>query len=175
MRALTLSFLITNLVHTYVLIRHRSSKQPTISERAVQSQSSLVLYVAGHIFAGLAFVSFAYGFFWLQLHSQILFALALWGVLLEWIQALIPAKGKYEPIHRAVAYGMSGFIVALGIGSIISIPVPIVSKTLLVALELVIIAGYPLTTRLPHERFWVIQMVNMNLFYVQMYILLFAA
>lgn len=175
MQALTLSFLLTNLVHAYVLVRHRNSKQPTISERAVQSQSSLILYIAGHIFAGLAFAGFACEFFWLQHHSQTLFALALCGVLFEWVQALIPAKGKYEPIHRAVAYGMSGFIVALGVGSIMSVPVPIASKILLIVLELIIMAGYPLTTRLPHKHFWVIQMVNMNLFYVQMYVLLLAA
>lgn len=175
MWSLTLSFFVTNLIHVYVLIRHRDSKQPTISERAVQSQSSLALYVAGHILAGLAFAGFAYQFFWLQHSSPILFLLALGGVLLEWIQALIPAKGKYEPIHRAIANGMSGFIVALGVGAIVSIPLPLLAKTLLIALELVILAGYPLTTRLPHERFWVIQMVNMNLFYLQMYILLLAA
>ncbi len=172
MYSLTLSFFVANLVHIYVLVRHRHSKQPTISERAVQSNESLALYIVGHLLAGLAFAGFAFEFFWLQFGSKLLFALALGGVTLEWVQALIPAKGKYEPIHRAVAYGMSGFVVTLGTLSIFTFTLSTLTRIMLILLQAIIIAGYPLAARLPHKHFWVIQMVNINLFYLQMYILL---
>ncbi len=171
MYALILSFLVANLTHLYVLIRHRQSKLPTISERAVQTKTSLALYVAGHVLAGLAFAGFAYQFFWLNIGSQPLFSLAILGVLFEWLQALVPARGKYEKPHRRLAYGMSGLMVLLGIGAIISLPLTPITRIVLVAIEAVIIFGYPLVRKLPQKYFWTIQVLNINLFYLQMFIL----
>ena len=172
MYSLTLSFLLANLTHLYVLTRHRQSKRPTISERAAQSRWSFVLYIIGHGLAGLAFIGFAYQLFWLQQQSTILFTLACGGVVLEWLQAIIPARGKSEPLHRALAYGMSGFMVLLGIGAIISMPLSPAVRAVLTVIEVLIVCGYPLVKRLPQRYFWTIQVLNINLFYTQMYILL---
>lgn len=174
MYALTLSFLIANLTHLYVLIRHRQSKLPTISERAAQTKTSLAFYNLGHLASGLAFAYFSYQFFWLNIGSQSLFTLAILGVLFEWLQALVPARGKHEKPHRRLAYGMSGLMVLLGIGAIISLPLMPITRTILVVIEAIIICGYPLVRKLPQKYFWTIQVLNINLFYLQMFILLLA-
>lgn len=174
MYTLTLSFLAANLTHLYVLIRHRRSRLPTISERAAQTKTSLALYILGHFVGGLAFALFSYQFFWLTLGSKPLLAIAVLGVVFEWLQALVPAKGTLEKPHRALAYGMSGLMVLLGIWTILSLSLTSTTRTLLVMIEAIIICGYPLVRRLPQKYFWTIQVLNINLFYVQMFILLHA-
>ena len=175
MWSLSLSFFITNLTHGYLLYSHKGTGQPTLSERAVQSNTSLGLFVTAHIIAGLAFASFAYQFFWLRERSVFLLSLALLGIIAEWLQAVMPAKGRYERLHFALAFTMSIFMVALGITAILSITLPTQARLLLIAIEVIILAGYPLVKILPYKYFWIIQITNINLFYLQMYILLFVS
>ena len=175
MQALLISFLATNLTHGYLLLRHRGKGRPTISERAVEDDLSLSIYVAAHFIGGLAFAVFSYGLFYIYYDSEILFSLAIAGIITEWLQAVVPARGRYLPAHTALAYVMSFFVVAMGVVAIFTLSLPSQDRLALIITEAIIIAGYPVSGVLPYRYFWTIQLFNTNLFYLQMYLLLLAS
>ncbi len=172
MQALLISFMATNIVHGYLVLHERGNGRSTLSERAVQHRLTYMAYVFAHMIGGLAFGVFAYNIFWLQNSNLVLTSLAFAGVLTQWAQAVVPDKGKYGVIHTALAFAMSGFIILLSIGAIFGLPLPTATRFLLLGIELIILAGYPMVTMLPYKYFWILQIININLFYLQMFIVL---
>ena len=166
------SFLLITIVHGYILFTHRDNSNLTLSERAAEDQPSLLLYRLGHIVNGTLFTLFAYYFFVTKTNQVMLFWLAIAGVVTEWAQALIPAKGRYDRPHTAVAFLMSLMMTALGVFGAVLLPVDTGVRQLVLFITFVILWGYPLCVLLPRRYFWVIEMVNINLFYLQMFILL---
>lgn len=172
MRYLLASFLLINVVHGYLLISHRANRNLTISERAAKNNKTLSLYVFGHLLNGTLFAIFAYNLFISTSSSPLLFAVAVAGIISEWSQALIPARGEYDKPHTAIAFLMSVLMTTLGTLGAILLPVSSSAQILVLFISFVILWGYPLAVLLPRRYFWVIEMVNINLFYLQMFILL---
>lgn len=172
MHYLVASFLLINAVHIYLLAAHRANRNLTISERAAKNNAALALYVAGHLINGALFAIFAYSFFLHKSSEPLLFAVAALGVISEWSQALIPARGEYDKPHTMIAYLMSALMTLLGAMSAILLPASSNVQRLILAITFIILWGYPLAAVLPRRYFWVIEMVNINLFYLQMFILI---
>lgn len=173
--ALTLSLAAVNAGHGFLIYKQRGKQNCTLSERAVSSNTNLAIYILAHLVAGSAFLLFSYQLFWLHYQNLLMVILASGGVLTQWLQAVIPDAGKLKTTHTALAFGMSGLMVALGIVGTFGLDISTSARALSLAIELIILSGYPLITIMPYKYFWLAQVVNINLFYLQMSVFLLAA
>lgn len=165
---LLLAFLSVNIVHTYLLVSQKSERGLTISEHAAKTKNTHRFYLFSHMFAGVFFLLFAFEMFIIRNNTTALFCVSVVGALTEWIQAIIPASGRHERIHTAIAYLMSAIVTFIGILAAFLLPVDGLIKTLVLILGGLILCGYPLAVLLPKKYFWIIEMVNINLFFIQM-------
>ena len=172
MKFLVVSWLLINAVHAYLLITHRANRELTLSERAANSYTAWAIFVGGHMCNGMIFGVFAYHFFLVGEAKPLLFAIASLGIVTEWAQAITPAKDNREKAHIAIAYIMSALMTLLGAASAVLLPLDPGVRTLVIFITFVILWGYPLAVLLPRRYFWVIEMVNINLFYLQMFVVL---
>jgi hypothetical protein len=100
------SGLIVNGVHGYLLWSQRDERKWSISVHAARDRRTYTIYLIGHLLAGLFFALFAYEFF-VTIHDlQWLFWLSILGLMFEYIQAILPAKGKTNTTHAVTAYAM---------------------------------------------------------------------
>ncbi len=173
--ALLISFVVINVGHVLLLYRQHGKANCTLSERAVASPANLIIYILTHLVGGAAFLAFSYRLFWLEYHNALMLALASAGVMTQWLQAVLPAKGKFSAVHTALAFAMSGFIISMGIVGTFGLNISLSTRSLTLAIELIILSGYPIITIMPYKYFWLAQVVNINLFYLQMFIFLLAA
>lgn len=160
--------LVINVLHGYLLITQRDKRGLTISEHAAKNLSTHALYVLGHLVGGLFFLNFAYWLFVESNHNQWLFLLTVSGVTVEWLQAFVPARNKFEKYHVSLAILMSVLITVLGIISTVVLPVTPLRRAACLVIGGLLIVSYPVSLRLPRKYFWIIEMVNINLFYIQM-------
>lgn len=168
---LGLSFFVVNFIHSYLLVTHRSNRDLTISERAVSNSLTIRLYVAAHIIGGFSFLLFAQELYLSKFMHVSLFVVVIVGVIAEYLQALIPARDRYERFHLRLAYFMSIVMTFLGAMSALLLPLEFATKVALLCITALILLGYPLAILLPRRFFWTIEMININLFYLQMVIL----
>ncbi|MDO8266125.1 MAG: hypothetical protein Q7T41_04255 [Candidatus Saccharibacteria bacterium] len=101
-----LSGLIVNGTHGYLLWSQRDERKWSISTHAARDRQTHVIYLIGHLSAGLFFALFAYRFF-VGVHDiEWLFWFSLIGLTFEYTQALLPARGKTNKAHAVAAYAM---------------------------------------------------------------------
>lgn len=165
---LALTFLSVNIVHSYLLVSQKSSRGLTISQHAAKTVGTHRFYIYSHIIAAIFFTLFALEIFLIRYNIPALFYLSVLGALTECLQALIPARGRKEKYHTAAAYFMSALVTFLGIMSAFLLPVDETVKIVILIIGGMILCGYPLAVLLPRKYFWIIEMVNINLFFVQM-------
>ena len=96
--------LLASSAHFYVVWRHSDDRRYSISEHAMLSRQSHLIYFVAHVLCEVFFLLFSYQFFvrehqyWLPFYLNIIFA------VLDFVQAAIPSRGKTEKIHFAAAY-----------------------------------------------------------------------
>ena len=101
---LVIAGLLASSVHFYVVWRHRDDRRYSVSEHAMLSTSSHLLYFAAHVLCEIFFLLFSYQFFvrehqlWLPFYLNVVFA------VLDFVQAALPSRGRTEKIHFAAAY-----------------------------------------------------------------------
>jgi hypothetical protein len=169
------SALVINIIHGFLLSSQRDMRGLTISEHAARDIFTHSLYVFGHIVGGFLFMLFAYRFFIVENQTVGLFAVTAVGVFVEWAQAFVPAKNTYESIHLFFAYTMSVIMTALGFIATVFLDLPLGVFLISIAITLSLLAGYPLVATLPRKYFWVIEMININLFYLQIFLIYIAS
>lgn len=167
---LLVSFALINSVHVYLLISQRHKRGLTISEHAAKDLPTHMLYIFAHGLGGLVFLGFAWNFFYVHQHSPLLLLVTIVGVLNEWLQALVPARRRYVRYHEFLAYGMSAAMALLALLVILIIPMSRDLRIFLLVVEFIILCGYPLGIKLPRKYFWIIEMVNINLFYLVIFL-----
>jgi hypothetical protein len=128
--ALLLSVLFINGVHGWLLYYHRGNRKWSISEHAVLDKKSYFFYVLGHLLGGAFWLVFAKIYFVDTVHLDWLFALSIWVVGFEYLQALLPAKGKINKLHTIAALIMWGSFIAAGLLCIAFLPAGIYQKYL---------------------------------------------
>jgi len=109
--ALIVSAVSITATHLFVLLANRHSLLPTISENAVQKQSTYAVYRYGHTFGGISFAIFSYIFFYDLLGSTALFLIAMAGIVFEIVQTYIPARSTFFVFHNVFAWLMGISIV----------------------------------------------------------------
>lgn len=107
---LLLSFLCTNGTMFYILFHHRNDRKSSVSLHASIDNRSHATFALGHFIGGLAFLYFAYRFFYIDNGSLLLLVLSCFGVLAEQVQAFIPHKLGLARIHSVSAAFMAIFI-----------------------------------------------------------------
>lgn len=101
-----ISGVIVNGVHGYLLWSQRDERKWSISVHAAKDRRTYVIYLIGHLLAGLFFAIFAYEFFVIAIDASWLFWLSMVGLTFEYVQAVLPAKGRTNSIHAVTAYAM---------------------------------------------------------------------
>jgi len=101
-----ISALIVNGMHGYLLWSQRDERKWSISVHASKDRRTYTIYLIGHFLAGLFFAIFAYRFFVTTHDVKWLFWLSLFGLVFEYVQALLPARGKTNNAHAVTAYAM---------------------------------------------------------------------
>jgi len=101
-----ISGVIVNGVHGYLLWSQRDERKWSISVHAAKDRQTYTIYLIGHLLAGLFFAIFAYKFFVIAKDASWLFWLSMVGLTFEYVQAVLPAKGRTNSIHAVTAYAM---------------------------------------------------------------------
>lgn len=101
---LLLAGLLASGVNSYVVWRHSDDRRYSVSEHAMLSRKSHLIYFVAHLLCEILFLLFSYQFFirehnfWLPFYLNVAFA------VLDFVQAALPSRGKTEKIHFAAAY-----------------------------------------------------------------------
>ena len=93
-----------SLAHFYLVWRHREDRRYSISEHAMLTRSSSLLYAVAHVNCEVFYILFSYQLFLVHHNAPFLFWLNVVFAVLDFVQALLPSRGKTEKIHIAAAY-----------------------------------------------------------------------
>jgi len=101
---LIIAGLLVTLTHFYVVWRHSDDRRYSISEHAMLSKQTHLIYFIAHVLCDIFFMLFSYQFFiqengyWLPFYLNVVFA------ALDFVQAALPSRGKTEKVHFVAAY-----------------------------------------------------------------------
>jgi len=163
---LLISWIVINTVHGYVVYINRGQGLRTISENAAASNSLLAVYRVAHGINGLLLIAIVAALPERYGHS-IVNILALGSVIFEWAQAAVPYRGKLMHVHTALAFAMAVSMVSLALVLQLSVELP---RTEFLVARLsgalaILLFGYFWHPPRPYS--WVVQMLVINLVYVQ--------
>ena len=91
-------------VHFWLVWRTRDKKLWSISEYAILTKKTHLLYFLSHVFCEVLFLLFSYQFFVVEQQTYLPFYLNIAFAVLDFAQAAIPSRGKTETVHIAAAY-----------------------------------------------------------------------
>jgi len=91
-------------VHFFLVWYHRANRRYSISEHAVLTRNSHLLYFVSHLVCEIFFLLYSYTFFIVEHDLHIAFYLNVTFAALDFIQAALPSRGKTEKVHFAAAY-----------------------------------------------------------------------
>lgn len=170
---LLLSWLVINAVHGYVLFINRGQGLRTISENAATSNSLLAVYRVAHGINGLLLIAIVSALPNTHGHS-IVIILVLGSVIFEWAQAAVPYRGKIMHVHTALAFAMAVSMVSIAWVLQLSFELP-QTEFLVARLSgalAILLFGYFWHPPRPYS--WVVQMLVINLVYVQIAVIVVA-
>lgn len=101
---LVVAGLFASLSHFYVVWRHSDDRRYSVSEHAMLSGRSHLIYFSSHVICEILFLLFSYQFFVLEHNYRLPFYLNIAFAALDFVQAALPSRGKTERIHFAAAY-----------------------------------------------------------------------
>jgi VanZ family protein len=169
-----LSFLGTNGPMLYFLHRLRHDRKPFVSHHMATSKRTNLVYALGHFVGGMAYLYFAYKYFYKDRGETLLFILSFFGVAVEQVQAFFPNNLVYKKIHTVAAVAMGAFIATI----LLSAPVLISLKTswLIAYISLIFfLLGAGVYTIFNKNKFYRAQMLFFCSFHVFLFILLYGA
>ena len=169
---LLISFLGTCGTVYYILAKHEGERKTSISLHVAASKKSHALFATGHFIGGLAFLLFAYKFFYVQHGSTTLLLVAIVGFMVEQVQAFLPNNMKFEKVHTVAAFGMG--LCMLVILALAPAVVKLTSGWLAVYIVLALIylvAG--LYAFFNKQKFYQAQLVFFSLFYAFLLVLIY--
>lgn len=169
-----LSGLIVNGVHGYLLWTQRHERKWSISVHAAKDKQTYIIYLVGHLLAGLFFVLFAYDFYINMYDKAWLFWLACIGLTFEYVQAIVPAKGKTNMAHAITAYAMFISYAIVAVLSLFNLPLSR-EAILLAAPFLLAIPIFGVVAVTDRDHMYASQMVAIGSFSLVMIIMAFTA
>lgn len=166
------SFIGTNGPMLYFLHRLKHDRKTSVSHHMATSKETNLVYALGHFVGGMAYLYFAYRYFYKEQGSTLLMVLSAVGVVAEQIQAFFPNNERYKKVHTVAAFAMGAFItcIVLLAPSVITLQTSwLVGYYLLVSV--LCIAG--IYTLFNKPKFYRAQMLFFCSFHVFLYMLMF--
>jgi hypothetical protein len=156
----------------YILFRHRNDRKSSVSLHAAIDSQSHAAFAIGHFIGGMAFLYFAYKYFYVDKASLYLLIVSCFGVFAEQVQAFLPNKRGLEKIHTIAAAFMATFISLI----VISAPFIIELGTAWLAVYaglVVLLCMSGVYALLNKNEFYKTQMLFFSAFYIFLLILLY--
>jgi len=101
---LVVAGLLISAVHAYLVWKNFDGVRYSISEHAIANKRSYLLYIGSHVVADVLFVVYAYNFFYESQGQYTLYVLTLVFIALDFLQAVLPSRGRVETVHFVSAY-----------------------------------------------------------------------
>lgn len=95
---------LVSFVHAFLVWQHRDNRKYSLSEYAIITNKSHLLYLITHLVTEIFFLLFSYQFFVVEHSLYLAHYLNISFVVFDLIQAILPSRGKTEKIHFAAAY-----------------------------------------------------------------------
>lgn len=168
---LILAGVFVNGMHASLLFAKKDDRRWSISEHAVISRRTYAIYVAGHILGGWFFFLFAKEFYLERYDALPMFVLACVTVLFEYLQAVIPAKGKWYMTHTIAALTMWISFIALGVWSAFSLELQQAPGLISQVLMLGVVGLLIVTAATGGKKYWLMQMSMVTLFFVSLLVM----
>ena len=100
---LTAGILVSS-VHSYLVWRNRKNIKYTLSDNAVIDIKGYLIYLFTHVIIEILFLLYSYQFFIVEHNLVLPFIINIAFVVLDFVQAVLPSRGKTENIHILSAY-----------------------------------------------------------------------
>lgn len=168
---LVISFFIVNILHGYLLVNQRQASPQSISYHSIKNRLTLICYAVVHILAGVLlglFIKTEFG-----LDNILLVTVAAIAILAEWIQAVLPAKGKTDKAHTAAAGVMALFLILLVLICTFIVNPPAITWLIGVPICLALLFFLSQVRYPPAKNTWKMQFIGQNLLYLQMFLLVY--
>jgi ABC-type Fe3+-siderophore transport system permease subunit len=107
------SFILTNLLHGWLVLSQRGKNPASISYHSVKNRTTLLVYICGHLLSGALLWLLVNDLFGNEAQSHIILGVTSVAVLSEWLQALLPARGKTDKTHTVFATVMASSMALL--------------------------------------------------------------
>ena len=95
---------LVSVVHGYLVWHHRDNRRYSVSEHAMLTTRSHLLYFLSHVVCEVFFLLFSYRFLMQEHRLLVPFYLISIFAGLDFVQAALPSRGKTEKMHFAAAY-----------------------------------------------------------------------
>jgi len=96
--------LLVSAVHAFIVWHHKDNRKYSLSEHAIITSRTHLLYFLTHVFTEITYLFFSYLFFVVEHGLYLAHYLNIAFAALDFIQASLPSRGKTEKIHFAAAY-----------------------------------------------------------------------
>jgi fermentation-respiration switch protein FrsA (DUF1100 family) len=169
---IVISFIGTNGPMLYFLQRMKHDRKTSVSHHMATSKETNLVYALGHFVGGMAYLYFAYRYFYKEQGSTVLMMLSTVGVVAEQIQAFFPNNETYKKVHTVAAVAMGVFITAIVL--LAPFEIPLYTSWLAAYFSLVsvlCIAG--IYTLFNKPKFYRAQMLFFCSFHIFLFILLY--
>ncbi len=164
------SFVLVNLYHGWLVLDQRDVSPASLSYHSVKNRFTLGGYMLVHLLAGILLTLFIYSEFGFGYLGLTLIGVV--AVVSEWLQALLPAKGRTDKLHTVFAGLMSiSLIILVMVAGSLS-QAPEVLKIINLALCSLLLGACVFVRYPPKKGFWKLQFFGQSMLYVQMFILL---
>lgn len=115
--------ILVSLVHAWLVWHHRANRRYSISEHAILDERSHILYLVTHIICEVLVLLYAWSFFVVEQDFVVPFYLFVIFAGLDFIQALLPSRGRTEQAHFVAAYISWVCYLAAGLVALLWLPV----------------------------------------------------
>ncbi len=96
--------ILVSAVHIFIVWHHRYNRRYSLSEHAILTKKSHLLYFAAHLVTEILYLTFSYQFFVVEHQLYLPHYLNIAFAVLDFVQAVLPSRGRTEKIHFAAAY-----------------------------------------------------------------------
>lgn len=130
---LLIAGILISSVHFLLFWRNRHKRLWSISEYAILTKNSHLIYFVSHVFCEVLFLLFSYQFFVVEHDTYLPFYLNIAFASLDFIQAAVPSRGRTEAAHTVAAYISWCCYLASGVAALLLIDIaqPYASLSLL--------------------------------------------
>lgn len=159
--------ILVSFVHFYLVWHHRDNRRYSLSEHAILSRKSHQLYFISHVICEVLYVAFSYQFFIVQHDLALPHYLNTIFAVLDFVQALVPSRGKTEKLHFTAAYISWVSYLSAGLVAIHELSVLEPYKTIAIVL-LVPILGMFIYMHINRSKLYPYQLLIVPMFVVYM-------